>query len=150
MKLSVVVPFFNVEAYLEAALDSVAWQTLRDLEVIMVDDGSTDGSAAIAKSFAASDPRLRPLQQVAGQPLPLAVVGGAEHDGVPVGGRVGAVGGDGGGAVAAPRRHRAASSLCQGLFSDRWAQSHRVCSRACSDATHRPNSRRMRQDSNGK
>jgi len=63
VKLSVVVPIYNVEAYLHEALTSVAQQTLRDLEVIMVDDGSTDGSALIAKSFVASDPRFRLLQQ---------------------------------------------------------------------------------------
>jgi CDP-glycerol glycerophosphotransferase len=63
VKLSVVVPIYNVEAYLQAALTSIAQQTLRDLEVIMVDDGSADGSASIAKSFAASDPRFRLLQQ---------------------------------------------------------------------------------------
>jgi CDP-glycerol glycerophosphotransferase len=63
VKLSVVVPIYNVEAYLHEALTSVAQQTLRDLEVIMVDDGSTDASAAIAKSFAACDPRFRLLQQ---------------------------------------------------------------------------------------
>lgn len=62
-KLSVVVPIYNVEAYLRDALTSIAQQTLRDLEVIMVDDGSTDGSAAIAASFAARDPRFRLLQQ---------------------------------------------------------------------------------------
>src|SRR5262249_24748085 len=54
---------YNVEAYLHEALTSVAQQTLRDLEVIMIDDGSTDDSALIAKSFAASDPRFRLLQQ---------------------------------------------------------------------------------------
>lgn len=63
VQLSVVVPFYNVEDYLQEALESVARQTLRDLEVIMVDDGSTDGSALIAKSFAARDPRFRLLQQ---------------------------------------------------------------------------------------
>jgi CDP-glycerol glycerophosphotransferase len=63
VKLSVVVPIYNVEAYLTDALSSVAGQTLRDLEVIMVDDGSTDGSALIAKSFAAADSRFRLLQQ---------------------------------------------------------------------------------------
>ena len=63
MKLSVVVPFYNVEGYLRAALTSIAQQTLRDLEVIMVDDGSTDASASIAKSFAASDPRFQLLHQ---------------------------------------------------------------------------------------
>jgi CDP-glycerol glycerophosphotransferase len=63
VKLSVIVPIYNVEAYLEQALTSVAQQTLRDLEVIMVDDGSTDGSSSIAKSFAASDQRFRWLRQ---------------------------------------------------------------------------------------
>jgi CDP-glycerol glycerophosphotransferase len=63
VKLSVVVPIYNVEDYLQEALESVARQTLRDLEVIMIDDGSTDGSALIAKSFASRDPRFRLLQQ---------------------------------------------------------------------------------------
>jgi CDP-glycerol glycerophosphotransferase len=62
-KLSVVVPFFNVEPYLDAALESIAGQTMNDLEVIMVDDGSADGSTAIAKSFAARDARFRLIQQ---------------------------------------------------------------------------------------
>ncbi len=62
-KLSVVVPFFNVEPYFLPALESVAGQTMDDLEVIMVDDGSADGSTAIAKSFAARDPRFRLIQQ---------------------------------------------------------------------------------------
>ncbi|MFG2002420.1 CDP-glycerol glycerophosphotransferase family protein [Spirillospora sp. NPDC048911] len=61
--LSVVVPFYNVELYLEPCLESLARQTLRDLEVVMVDDGSTDGSAAIAKDFAAKDSRFRLVQQ---------------------------------------------------------------------------------------
>jgi len=62
-KLSVVVPFHNVERYIEASLESIARQTLRDLEVIMVDDGSTDGSTIIAKSFAARDSRFQLVQQ---------------------------------------------------------------------------------------
>ena len=62
-KLSVVVPFCNVELYLKAALDSIARQSLRDLDVVMVDDGSTDGSAIIAKTYASRDPRFRLTQQ---------------------------------------------------------------------------------------
>ena len=61
--LSVVVPFYNVEAYLEACLDSVQQQTLRDIEVIMVDDGSPDGSTAIARKFAEKDDRFRLVRQ---------------------------------------------------------------------------------------
>lgn len=63
VKLSVIVPFFNVEPYLDAALESIAGQTLRDIEVIMVDDGSTDGSTVIAKSHAERDPRFRLVQK---------------------------------------------------------------------------------------
>ncbi|GAA3945756.1 hypothetical protein GCM10023085_29870 [Actinomadura viridis] len=61
--LSVVVPFYNVETYLEACLESLQQQTLRDIEVIMVDDGSPDGSTAIAKEFAGKDERFRLVQQ---------------------------------------------------------------------------------------
>jgi CDP-glycerol glycerophosphotransferase len=56
--LSVVVPFHDVEDYLEECLRSLAVQTLTDLEVIMVDDGSLDGSRLIAKTYAAGDSRF--------------------------------------------------------------------------------------------
>ena len=58
-KLSVVVPFCNTEEYLRECLESLAGQTLRDLEVILVDDGSTDNGAVIAKDMCARDPRFR-------------------------------------------------------------------------------------------
>ncbi|MEU8668448.1 CDP-glycerol glycerophosphotransferase family protein [Streptomyces anulatus] len=61
--LSVVVPVHNVEAYLEDCLRSVAEQTLEAIEVVMVDDGSTDGSARIAAEFAARDGRFRLVRQ---------------------------------------------------------------------------------------
>lgn len=62
-RLSVIVPFFNVQAYIGEALESIALQTLQDIEVIMVNDGSTDGSAFIAKSLTARDPRFRLIEQ---------------------------------------------------------------------------------------
>ncbi|HEY6608786.1 MAG TPA: glycosyltransferase family 2 protein, partial [Candidatus Limnocylindria bacterium] len=62
-ELSVVVPVFNVEAYLRECLDSVLSQSLRDLEVIVVDDGSTDGSPAIIADYASRDARVRTLRQ---------------------------------------------------------------------------------------
>ncbi len=62
-KISVVVPFYNVDRYLGAALESIARQTHSDLEVVMVDDGSTDNSTVIAKDFAARDPRFTLIQQ---------------------------------------------------------------------------------------
>ncbi|MEU0629861.1 CDP-glycerol glycerophosphotransferase family protein [Streptomyces sp. NPDC005989] len=58
-RLSVVVPVHNVEDHLEDCLRSVAGQSVTDIEVILVDDGSTDGSSAIAESFAAHDRRFR-------------------------------------------------------------------------------------------
>jgi CDP-glycerol glycerophosphotransferase len=61
--ISVIVPIYNVEDYIAECLDSVAAQTLDDLEVVMVDDGSTDGSARIARAFAAGDRRFRLLSQ---------------------------------------------------------------------------------------
>lgn len=57
-KVSVVVPFYNVEDYIEKCLDSIKNQTLKDIEVILVDDGSKDGSTKIAKKFAKEDSRF--------------------------------------------------------------------------------------------
>src|SRR4051794_35784510 len=65
-RVSVVVPIYNVEAYLRECLESLAAQTFEDLEVIMVDDGSTDGSAAIAEAFAARDARFVLVTQANG------------------------------------------------------------------------------------
>ena len=62
-RVSVVVPIYNVAAYLDACLDSLAAQNLRDLEVVMVDDGSTDASPEIAERFAAADERFRLVRQ---------------------------------------------------------------------------------------
>jgi CDP-glycerol glycerophosphotransferase len=57
--ISVVVPAYDVAAYLPACLDSILAQTHRHLEVIVVDDGSPDESGAIAEEYAARDPRVR-------------------------------------------------------------------------------------------
>ncbi|WTE38534.1 bifunctional glycosyltransferase family 2 protein/CDP-glycerol:glycerophosphate glycerophosphotransferase [Streptomyces sp. NBC_01618] len=62
-RLSVVVPVHNVELYLTDCLKSLAEQTMTDLEVVMVDDGSTDNSAALAAGFAAQDGRFRLVSQ---------------------------------------------------------------------------------------
>ncbi len=66
--LTVVIPVYNVEDYLPACLDSVLGQDLNSLEVIVVDDGSTDRSPEILASYAARDHRIRAFAQVnAGQ-----------------------------------------------------------------------------------
>ncbi|NEE32478.1 glycosyltransferase family 2 protein, partial [Streptomyces sp. SID7982] len=62
-RLSVIVPFQDVETYLAECLESIARQTFHDFEVIMVDDGSTDTSTSIAERFCAEDPRFRLMRQ---------------------------------------------------------------------------------------
>src|SRR5215203_2383114 len=64
--LSVVVPIYNVERYLTDCLESLAQQTFPDLEVILVDDGATDSSAAIAAAFAERDDRFQLVRQANG------------------------------------------------------------------------------------
>lgn len=59
MKISVIIPVYNVEDYLRPCLDSVVGQTLRNIEIICVDDGSTDGSPEILREYAARDSRVR-------------------------------------------------------------------------------------------
>jgi len=75
-RISVVVAFFNNEDDLGDCLDSIAAQSFGDLEVIMVDDGSSDHSAQIARAKAAADPRFTLLQPGHGGP------GGARNRGV--------------------------------------------------------------------
>lgn len=58
-EVSVIVPFYNVEQYLADCLDSILAQSFADYEVLLVDDGSPDGSRAIAEQYAAKDRRLR-------------------------------------------------------------------------------------------
>ena len=60
-KISVIIPVYNVEAYLEDCLRSVQQQDFEDVEMICVDDGSTDGSRAILEQFAIQDPRIKIL-----------------------------------------------------------------------------------------
>jgi glycosyltransferase involved in cell wall biosynthesis len=57
--VSVVVPVFDAQQFLPAALESILSQTLSDWELIAIDDGSTDRSLAILRSFAAKDSRIR-------------------------------------------------------------------------------------------
>ena len=61
--VSVVIPVYNIEQHLRQCLDSVAAQTLKDIEVICVDDGSTDGSANILEEYAKKDARFQIIRQ---------------------------------------------------------------------------------------
>lgn len=62
-KLSVVVPFYNTEEYFEKCLNSLVGQTLEDIEIILVNDGSTDNSARIAREFQQKDSRIKIIEQ---------------------------------------------------------------------------------------
>lgn len=61
--ISIIIPIFNTEKYLNDCLESVSKQSYRDYEVIMVDDGSQDGSAAICQRYAGNDSRFRYIYQ---------------------------------------------------------------------------------------
>lgn len=62
-RVSVVIPVYNIEEHLRQCLDSVRAQTLDDIEIICVDDGSTDGSPEILARYAAEDSRFRIVTQ---------------------------------------------------------------------------------------
>ena len=62
-RVSIIVPVYNTEAYLPACVESLLRQTHADLELIFVDDGSTDGSAALLDAYAEKDPRVRVIHQ---------------------------------------------------------------------------------------
>ena len=59
VKVSVVVPIYNVEKYLRQCLDSIANQTLQEIEVICVNDGSTDSSPDIIQEYVEKDSRFK-------------------------------------------------------------------------------------------
>ena len=63
IKISIVIPVYNVEAYLQKCLDSIRTQTFSEFEVILVDDGSSDGTGRICEEAASRDPRFRVIHQ---------------------------------------------------------------------------------------
>ena len=62
-KVSVIIPVYNVEKYLEECLQSVCKQTLKEIEIICINDGSTDNSRQILKDFAKKDKRIVLIEQ---------------------------------------------------------------------------------------
>ena len=58
-KVSVIVPVYNTEKYLKRCLDSILNQTLSDIEIIIVDDGSKEACALLCDQFAKSDSRIK-------------------------------------------------------------------------------------------
>lgn len=63
IKVSVIIPVYNGDKYLTQCIDTILVQTLKDIEVIIIDDGSTDGSLEIAKKYAEIDKRVKVLTQ---------------------------------------------------------------------------------------
>ena len=61
--ISVIIPVYNTKQYLQSCLDSILSQTYTDLEILFIDDGSTDGSAQLLDAFAARDRRIRVIHQ---------------------------------------------------------------------------------------
>lgn len=62
-KISVIVPIYNVEPYLKKAIDSILNQSFKDFELILVNDGSTDGSKAICEAYVNVDDRVKLINQ---------------------------------------------------------------------------------------
>lgn len=62
-EISVIIPVYKAEAYLAECIDSILGQTFRDLELILIDDGSPDNCAEICREYARRDSRVRFLQQ---------------------------------------------------------------------------------------
>ncbi|WP_303997430.1 glycosyltransferase family 2 protein [Megamonas hypermegale] len=64
VKVSVIIPVYNVESYLERCLNSVLNQTYKDIEIILVNDGSTDSSGEICDKYGNKDKRIKVLHQI--------------------------------------------------------------------------------------
>lgn len=64
VKVSIIVPIYNVEKYLHRSIESLRKQTLSDIEIILVNDGSTDGSLSICRSYEKIDSRIHVIDKV--------------------------------------------------------------------------------------
>ena len=63
LKISVVIPVYNMEKYLEQCIRSIREQTLLDIELICINDGSTDGSLELLETYCGQDSRIRVITQ---------------------------------------------------------------------------------------
>ena len=79
MKISVIIPVYNVESFLPQCLDSVVNQSYRDIEIICVEDCSTDSSMQILRDYAQNDNRIKIIQNTKNLGLGLARNVGLEY-----------------------------------------------------------------------
>ena len=77
-KISIIVPVYNKREYLEQCVDSILSQTYENLELLLIDDASTDGSAAVCDRYAKEEERVRVFHKVNGGPTSACMVG-MEH-----------------------------------------------------------------------
>lgn len=61
--ISVIVPVYNVEKYLERCIDSILKQTYSNLEILLIDDGSSDNSGKICDEYAKKDNRIKVIHK---------------------------------------------------------------------------------------
>ena len=62
-EISIIIPNYNTEQYLPRCLNSLIGQTFKDIEIILIDDGSTDNSVKIMKEYAKQDNRIKVIEQ---------------------------------------------------------------------------------------
>ena len=84
-KISIIIPAYNIQDHLGATLDSVLAQTYRNLEIIVVNDGSTDGTAAVMDAYALKDSRIRAIHKENGGVTSARLRGVAEATGTYIG-----------------------------------------------------------------
>ena len=63
MKVSIIVAAYNIENYIKRCMDSIVSQTFKDIEIIVVNDGSTDNTSKIIESFANNDKRIKTIDK---------------------------------------------------------------------------------------
>jgi len=76
MTISVIVPIYKVEAYLRQCVDSILAQTYTDLDIVLVDDGSTDNCPAICDAYARKDARVQVVHKPNGGLMSARQAGG--------------------------------------------------------------------------
>ena len=83
--ISIIIPAYNIQDHLGPTLDSVLTQTYQDLEILVVNDGSTDGTAAVMEVYAAKDSRIRAIHKENGGVTSARLCGVAEATGAYIG-----------------------------------------------------------------